>query len=74
MKRTDLVKRIATAVLATGVVGVGAVAPAAAAPVDAVPDYRSHPGALSWQDLLPPQLNCLLSTGWAAFCLGIPLP
>ncbi|MEV6100521.1 hypothetical protein [Nocardia sp. NPDC051981] len=74
MKRTDLVKRIATAVLATGVVGVAAVAPATAAPVDAVPDYRSHPVALSWQDLLPPQLNCLLSTGWSAFCLGTPLP
>ncbi|MFE3228391.1 hypothetical protein [Nocardia sp. NPDC059228] len=74
MKRTDLVKRIATAVLATGVVGVAAVAPAAAAPVDAVPDHRTHPVELSWQDLLPPQLNCLLSTGWAAFCLEIPLP
>ncbi|WP_433563459.1 hypothetical protein ACQP1O_39990 [Nocardia sp. CA-151230] len=74
MKRTDLVKRIATAVLATGVVGVAAVAPVAAAPVDAVPDYQSHAVAVSWQDLLSPQLNCLLSTGWAAFCLGIPLP
>ncbi|SUA73678.1 Uncharacterised protein [Nocardia otitidiscaviarum] len=27
----------------------------------------------SWLDLLPVQLNCLLSTGWAAFCLGLPL-
>ncbi|WP_162958177.1 hypothetical protein [Nocardia yunnanensis] len=73
MKRTDLVKRVAAAVLATGVVGAVAAAPAVAAPVDAVPDYRSHLVATSWQDLLPPQLNCLLSTGWAAFCLGIPL-
>ncbi|MEU1207714.1 hypothetical protein [Nocardia sp. NPDC005825] len=73
MKRTELVKRIAPAVLAAGLVGAVVVAPAAAAPVDTVPDYRSPLLATSWQDLLPPQLNCLLSTGWAAFCLGIPL-
>lgn len=29
--------------------------------------------SFSWLDLLPPQLNCLFSTGWAAFCLGVPL-
>ncbi|MGW4351271.1 hypothetical protein ACWELJ_04195 [Nocardia sp. NPDC004582] len=75
MKRTELVKRIAAAVLAAGLVGAVVAVPAAAAPVDTVPDYRSPLVAtsLSWQDLLPPQLNCLLSTGWAAFCLGIPL-
>ncbi|MTE16537.1 hypothetical protein [Nocardia aurantiaca] len=73
MKRTDLRKRIATAMLATGVVGAVAVAPAAAAAVDSVPDHRSHLRATSWRDLLPPQLNCLLSTGWSVFCLGIPL-
>ncbi|GAB0106664.1 hypothetical protein JMUB6875_56510 [Nocardia sp. JMUB6875] len=73
MKRTDLVKRIATAVLAAGVVGAVAAGPVAAAPVDAVPDLRSQPVATSWLDLLPPQLNCLFSTGWAVFCLGIPL-
>ncbi len=28
---------------------------------------------ISWLDYLPPQLNCLFSTGWAAFCLGVPL-
>ncbi|MGW4248087.1 hypothetical protein [Nocardia sp. NPDC004722] len=72
MKRTDLVKRTAAAVLATGVVGAVAAAPAAAS-VDAVPDFRSQPASTSWQDLLPPQLDCLLSTGWAVFCLGIPL-
>ncbi|OJF83119.1 hypothetical protein NS14008_33380 [Nocardia seriolae] len=72
MKRIDLVKRIAATVLATGVVGAVAVAPAAAASVDAVPDLRAQPVA-SWEDLLPPQLNCLISTGWAVFCLGIPL-
>ncbi|MEV0461858.1 hypothetical protein AB0I30_05115 [Nocardia tengchongensis] len=70
MKRTDLVKRIAPAVLAAGLVGAVAVAPAAAAPVA---DYRPPSVASSWVDLLPPQLNCLLSTGWAAFCLGVPL-
>ncbi|WP_433591963.1 hypothetical protein [Nocardia sp. CA-145437] len=74
MKRAELVKRIAPAVLAAGLVGAVVAAPAAAAPVDTVPDYRSPLVAMSWQDLLPPQLNCLLSTGWAAFCLGIPLP
>ncbi|MVU83640.1 hypothetical protein GPX89_41180 [Nocardia sp. ET3-3] len=73
MKRTDLVKRIAAAVLATGAVGAVAMAPAAAASVDTAPDLRSQPVATSWEDLLPPQLNCLLSTGWAVFCLGIPL-
>ncbi|MEU0545042.1 hypothetical protein [Nocardia sp. NPDC005978] len=35
------------------------------------PDVR--PAASSLLDLLPVQLNCLLSTGWAAFCLGLPL-
>ncbi|MEC3951533.1 hypothetical protein VMT65_00660 [Nocardia sp. CDC153] len=73
MKRTEHVKRIAVAVLATGFVGAVAAAPVAAAPVDALPDLRSQPAATSWEDLLPPQLNCLISTGWAAFCLGIPL-
>ncbi|MFE3754848.1 hypothetical protein ACFXO9_11125 [Nocardia tengchongensis] len=73
MKRTDLVKRIAPAVLAAGLVGAVAVAPAAAAPVDSVADFRRPSVASSWVDLLPPQLSCLLSTGWAAFCLGVPL-
>lgn len=73
MKRTELVKRIAPVVLAAGLVGAVVAVPAAAAPVETVPDYRSPSVAASWQDLLPPPLNCLLSTGWAAFCVGIPL-
>lgn len=46
------------------------------APADgARPDPRDaaiRPVASSLLDLLPVQLNCLLSTGWAAFCLGLP--
>lgn len=74
MKRIDLVKCAAAAVLATGLLGAVAAAPAVAAPVTPVPAPSSPLVATSWQDLLPPQLDCLISTGWAAFCLGIPLP
>ncbi|WP_280266433.1 hypothetical protein [Nocardia wallacei] len=70
MKRTDLVRRTALAVLATGAVGAATVVPAAAeAPAPAPP---SAP-AVSPLDVLPTPLNCLLTTGFAVFCLGVPL-
>lgn len=34
---------------------------------------RTSEVSTSGLDLLPPQLNCLFSTGWALFCLGLPL-
>ncbi|WP_405134511.1 hypothetical protein [Nocardia sp. NBC_01388] len=74
MTRTDLVKRTAFAVLATGFFGAAVVTPAAAAPLAAAPSAPQSPVfGTSWQDLLPPPLDCLISTGWAAFCLGVPL-
>ncbi|WP_460701106.1 hypothetical protein [Nocardia thraciensis] len=72
MKRTDLVRRTALAVLATGSVGAAAVVPAAAAPVVPAPAPPSAP-AVSPLDVLPTPLNCLLTTGFAVFCLGVPL-
>ncbi|WP_068027808.1 hypothetical protein [Nocardia mexicana] len=72
MKRTDLVRRTALAVLATGAVGAATVVPAAAAPAVPAPAPPSAP-AVSPLDVLPTPLNCLLTTGFAVFCLGVPL-
>ncbi len=70
MKRTDLVKRIALTAAATGAVGAATVVPAAAAPVESA---TAAPAPASLLDVLPNPLNCLLSTGFAVFCLGVPL-
>ncbi|WP_187685486.1 hypothetical protein [Nocardia wallacei] len=71
MKRTDLVKRIALTVAATGAVGAATVVPATAAPLESA--AVAPPAPASLLDVLPDPLNCLLTTGFAVFCLGVPL-
>ncbi|WP_024801978.1 hypothetical protein [Nocardia sp. BMG51109] len=81
MKRTDLARRAARTVLAAGVVGSAAVGSAvdgsAAGFVSASPAVESASAPAVAEsallDVLPNPLNCLLTTGWAVFCLGIPL-
>ncbi|MBB5914412.1 hypothetical protein BJY24_003279 [Nocardia transvalensis] len=71
MKRTHLTRRAALTVLATGAIGAAIVTPAAAEVPAATTPTMAAP--VSLLDLLPNPLNCLLSTGFAAFCLGVPL-
>ncbi|MBF6172873.1 hypothetical protein [Nocardia blacklockiae] len=81
MKRTELVRRIALAVLATGAVGAATTLPAAAAdsataevaPAAAVATDPAPIAPSGLLDVLPNPLNCLLTTGFAVFCLGVPL-
>ncbi|MFI9510646.1 hypothetical protein [Nocardia sp. NPDC052566] len=75
MKPTVRIKGILAGVVAGGLIGAAAVAPAAAAPaaeapVPVTPVLIATPPA-PLLHLLPPPLDCLVTTGWALFCLGI---
>ncbi|SUA48276.1 hypothetical protein [Nocardia africana] len=43
-------------------------------PVAAATPAQPQADQVSLLDLLPTPLNCLLSTGYALLCLGVPLP
>lgn len=50
------------------------IAAAVADPVAAATPAQPQAAQVSLLDLLPTPLNCLLSTGYALLCLGVPLP
>ncbi len=69
MTRTHPVRSIAIAVLTTGVIGTATVALDAATARDAgpAPEPVAHAPVL---ELFPAPLDCLLTTGFALFCLS----
>ncbi|MGW4742107.1 hypothetical protein [Nocardia xishanensis] len=81
MKPTIHAKKLAVGVVAGGLIGAAAAVPAAATPDDHTPPppvpvspafaVTPPPGLL---ELLPTPLDCLVTTGFALFCVGITNP
>jgi|GEM_PF-5372465 len=72
MTRTHPVRRTVIAVVITGVIGTATAGLDALTAMDAGP----APGPVVKApvfDMLPHPLDCLLTTGFALFCLGLPL-
>ncbi|WP_435593346.1 hypothetical protein [Nocardia sp. bgisy118] len=81
MKPTIHAEKLAVGVVAGCLIGAAAAIPAAAAPIESTPPppvpvapafaATPPPGLL---ELLPTPLDCLVTTGFALFCVGITNP